>query len=287
MPSPLTETRTLTELAELVLAEGREVDLAGAELLVGWENAVIKTADGWIYRFPRMGPAAYRRELMILDRLAGTLPARTPEIAWTGRRTDFAAYRTITGANADTESLRTASDQVRRRTAHSLASFLVAMHDRFDAAERRDLGIGELDPQATVRELEEALPSLSPTGRTDLRTLIDAYQETELARPEPHPVTLHGDFHFGNLVLDQPTGVATGVWDFSCVEAGNPASDLRYLLGDRAGLGELIARSYGELTGRELDVRGARFAGDLEELTDALTERRPIEPVLQAALQHL
>ncbi|MFC7625842.1 phosphotransferase [Microlunatus sp. GCM10028923] len=287
MPSPLTETRTLPELVELVLAEGRDVDLTGAELLVGWENAVIRTADGWIYRFPRLGPESYRRELVILDRLAGTLPVRTPEIAWTGRRAEFAAYRTIVGATADAESLRTAPEEVRLRTAQSLAAFLAAMHSRFEPAERTELGIDRFDPRAMAAELEEALPSLPAAARAGLRTVLDAFRETGLARPEPDPVTLHGDFHFGNLVLDQPTGVVTGVWDFSCVAAGNPSLDLRYLLRDPADLGDLIARCYAEVTGRELDVLRARLAGDLEELTDALTEQRPIGPVLRSALSQL
>ncbi len=282
MPSPLTETRTLTELAAQVLAEGRPVELDGAELLVGWENAVIKTGDGWIYRFPRMGPAAYQRELMILDRLAGTLPAPTPEVAWTGRLTPFAAYRTIEGATADSDALRQAPAEVRRSTAASLAAFLVAMHDRFDETERAELGIGTQNPQAVVTELEEVLPALPAPTRDALSALLMAYQATELAAPEPRPVLLHGDFHFGNLVLDQPTGVVAGVWDFSCVEYGNPASDLRYLIGDRSDLAGLIADCYAELTGRVLDLQGARLVGALEEVTDALAEDRPIDPVLRA-----
>ncbi|WP_152363485.1 phosphotransferase [Microlunatus speluncae] len=282
MPSPLTETRTLTELASLVLAEGRPVDLDGAELLVGWENAVIKTAEGWIYRFPRMGQAAFERELMILERLAGTLPAPTPEVAWTGRLTPFAAYRTIEGATADSAALRSAPEDVRRATAGSLAAFLVAMHDRFDETERAELGITTQNPRAIVSEIEELLPSLPEPTRSSLRALLTAYQETELSAPEPRPVVLHGDFHFGNLVLDQPTGVVAGVWDFSCVEYGNPASDLRYLLGDRADLAGLIADCYADLTGRTLDLAGARLVGALEEVTDALAEHRPIDPVLHS-----
>lgn len=283
MPSPLTETRTLPELAELVLAEGRDLDLPGAELLVGWENAVIRTADGWIYRFPRMGAESYRRELAILERLAGTLPARTPEIVWTGRRTEFAAYRTIVGATPDSAALRTAPEAVRRATARSLAEFLVAMHCRFDAAERAELGIGTQDPQAVVREVEASLPSLPPHDRDRLRRLVAAYQETELAAPESRPAVLHGDFHFGNLVLDAPTGTLAGVWDFSCVEYGNPASDLRYLLHDPADLGGLIVESYADLTGRVLDLRGALLVGALEFVCDALVEDRPLDPVLRSA----
>lgn len=283
MPSPLTETRTLTELADLVLAEGRPVDLADAELLVGWENAVIKTGDGWIYRFPRLDRAEYERELVILKRLAGKLPVRTPDVVWTGRLNAFAAYRTIDGAAADCEALRRAPNEVRRATARSLADFLVAMHGSLDETERAELGIGTQDPQAIVAELEEALPTLPPPTRDRLRALLAAYQQTELAAPESRPVVLHGDFHFGNLVLDQPTGVVAGVWDFSCVEYGNPASDLRYLIRDRAELGEPIADSYAELSGRTLDLDGARLVGALEDVTDALAEDRPVEPVLESA----
>ena len=157
------------------------------------------------------------------------------------------------------------------------------MHGSLDADDRTELGIGTQDPRAVVTELEEILPTLPAQTRDGLRALLAAYQDTELAASESRPVVLHGDFHFGNLVLDQPTGVVTGVWDFSCVEYGNPASDLRYLLRDRAGLGELIADCYAELSGRVLDVRGARLVGALEDVTDALAENRPIDPVLRSA----
>lgn len=283
MPSPLTETRTLTDLANLVRAEGRDVDLDSAELLVGWENAVIRTGDGWIYRFPRIEPEEYRRELAILARLPGTLPARTPEVAWTGSRTAFAAYRTIVGSQADADALRTAPEEVRRRTARSLAEFLAAMHGRFDATEAAELGIPKQNLREMVIEAENALPALPSTARDSLRALIDAFLGTELAAPDPLPVVLHGDYHFGNLVLDHPTGVVSGVWDFSCVELGNPASDLRYLLGGSAQIGELVADCYADLTGRVLDIRGARLVGVLENVTDAVVEDRPVEPVLRSA----
>lgn len=278
MPSPMSETRTLAELGAAVRAEGRPVDLEDAELLVGWENAVIKTVDGWIYRFPRLGQESYERELGILARLAGTLPARTPEVIWTGERTPFAAYRTIVGAWVDAAAIRAAPPSVRRNLAHSLATFLVEMHDRFDPVEAAELAIPTQNPMAMVTELQQQLPSLRTGMRDQVLGLLAAYQECELAMMDAEPVVLHGDFHFANMVLDQPTGVVTGVWDFSCVELGNPASDLRYLFRDPAGIGELVADCYAEITGRVLDVRGAQLIGTLEAVTDALAEGRPLEP---------
>ena len=106
MPSPTLETRTLPELAAFVTAEGHQVDPDDAELIVGWEGAVIRTGDGWIFRFPRRPLAEYHRELAVLERLAGTLPVPTPDVAWTGRQEPFAAYRTLTGADMSLRSWR-------------------------------------------------------------------------------------------------------------------------------------------------------------------------------------
>ncbi|QDP95295.1 hypothetical protein FOE78_04660 [Microlunatus elymi] len=43
---------------------------------------------------------------------------------------------------------------------------------------------------------------------------------------------LHGDFHLGNMVLDCPCGIVTGLWDFSCVATGALSWDVHYLAGE-------------------------------------------------------
>lgn len=79
---------------------------------------------------------------------------------------------------------------------------------------------------------------------------------------------VHNDFHFDNLVLDGPVGVVTGIWDFSCVQRGDPAADLRYIAGDSADLMQRVADYYSRCTGRAVDVRAAVLANRLEALVD-------------------
>ena len=88
-------------------------------------------------------------------------------------------------------------------------------------------------------------------------------------------VVMHNDFDFSNLVLSGPVGHVVGVWDFSCVELGHPASDLRYLADESVELAGRVAAHYTELTGRALDLRDAVIAGQLERIADALSDERP------------
>lgn len=280
MPSPTSETRTLPELAALVAAEGHAVDVNDAELIVGWEGAVVRTGDGWIFRFPRMTAAEYHRELAVLERLAGTLPVPTPDVLWTGQRTPFAAYRTIMGASLSREVLATLSADERDLIARSLADFLVAMHGRAPAMTdlqipiRKGAGMGD--------GVHEALPQYDGDTRARLKRLLTAYEQSPIANGVNDLVLVHGDFHFGNMVFTPPGGPLAGIWDFSCVELADPAHDFRYLLGDSDELVVAIAQHYTAATGRHLDLGGARLARLLEDLGDAIEEDRPIAPVLLA-----
>jgi hypothetical protein len=103
-----------------------------------------------------------------------------------------------------------------------------------------------------------------------------------LAHPSEDAALLHGDFHPGNMVFTTPTGALSGLWDFSCVERGDPSGDLRYLVGDSAPLTVEIIQSYEAMTGRSIDLVGARLVRVLEEISDAVEERRSLEPVLHA-----
>lgn len=285
MPSPTSETRTLAELAAIVTAEGHPVDVDDAELIVGWEGAVVRTGDGWIFRFPRTTAEEYHRELAILERLAGTLPVPTPDVEWTGQQTPFAAYRTIMGASLSRDVLATLSADERDLIGRSLADFLVAMHDR--APSMTDLQIPVRTGAGMGDGLQDALPQYDSETRASLERLLTAYEQSPIANGANEPVLVHGDFHFGNMVFTPPAGPLAGIWDFSCVELADPAHDFRYLLGDHDDLVASLARHYTAATGRHLDLAGARLARLLEDLGDAIEEDRPIAPILLGGGFHL
>ncbi len=285
---------SLADLLALAAAEGRaDVDLTGAVLRTGWENLVLETRDGWILRFPRPG-VDFERELVVLSALAGRLPVRTPEVAWTGRRSRFAAYRRLTGAAFDPAAYERAPTAERERLTTSLADFLAAMHTCLSPARIAELGVpsawgsaegsaegselatGPEPPEGPVSErLTAQLPHMPPAARKPVEALIEEYAHTwENGVPGPD-VLLHNDFHHGNFVLDAPVGVLTGVWDFSCVALGRPTADLRYFADGSPDLLHRLAEAYERRTGWPMDVRAAVVALRAENVCDQLELGHP------------
>jgi aminoglycoside phosphotransferase (APT) family kinase protein len=252
-------------LVAAVEAEGRGVDLAGAVVHAGWENVALETRDGWILRFPRPH-VNFERELAILARLAGRLPAQIPNVEWTGRHTRFAAYRKLEGAAFDLEAYDRATAGERDRLAASLAAFLAAMHHALTDDEVAELGIPDLT--AAGNDAPRPFEKLAPDVKAYAHDLLD---EADALRVNRKPtVVLHNDFHFFNLVLTTPVGEVKGVWDFSCVATGDPSDDLRYISGDSTDLLHRIARQYEQATGTPIDTRAAVLAGRIERIFDAI-----------------
>ncbi|HVX44010.1 MAG TPA: aminoglycoside phosphotransferase family protein [Mycobacteriales bacterium] len=281
---PLIGTHALPDLLQAIAAEGRPVDLTGAALRSGWENVVVATDDGWIYRFPRDESVAFDRELATLVALRKRLPAAVPHVEWTGTRTRFAAYRALTGASFDRTGYLAATDRERDRLAASLAGFLAAMHSALSAAEIDELGFdhgaGD-DPAGRIRSQLERIPA---GFRAGVLELLSDYAATWGSGAVAGPtVLLHNDFHFGNLVLSEPVGEVVGVWDFSCVQLGVPSFDFRYFA-DQVDLVGRMARAYEKLTGIAIDLRAATIADRMERLGDAIETRDDVGRVISAWL---
>jgi aminoglycoside phosphotransferase (APT) family kinase protein len=272
--APVASNFDLDSLVAAVAAEGQQVDLAGAVRRSGWENVVLETVDGWILRFPREDALPFERELAILDRVCGRLPAKTPKVEWTGRHTRFAAYRTLTGAEFDADAYLAAPEWQRDALATSLARFLAAMHTFFTPVDVAELGIPtpvaspDTDPVVRIADGMKKLPGeVLPA----VERLLADYAATWGASAVPGPnVVLHNDFHTSNLVLDGPVGEVTGVWDFSCVQIGVPSFDLRYFADGPADLLRRLAGEYAHQTGHQVDVRAATIAYRVESVCDAL-----------------
>src|SRR5690606_40373083 len=107
----------------------------------GYENLVLRTAEGWILRFPRREQPDFDREVAVLRRLAGVLPVPTPEVAWTGSHHRMMAYRALDGASFDADAYAEADGRVRDRLAASLARFLATMHMTLPDDEIAALGV--------------------------------------------------------------------------------------------------------------------------------------------------
>ncbi len=266
---PLVDGFELPQLVAAVRADGLPVELAGAIRRQGWENVVVETTDGWIVRFPRSEDAAFEREVAILARLDGRLPVPTPHVEYVGRRSRFAAYRRIGGMAYDERAYTGGTEADRDRLTGSLADLLAAMHGALSAGEVAALGIpgpavGAVDGATLLRQVPA---ELRPGAEAILAEAHAAWHE----RPVPGPdLVLHNDFHFDNLTLDGPCGVVTGLWDFSCVQVGRPSFEVRYLVNETSDLLPRLCRHYRRRTGRDIDLRAARAAIGLEDLTDAV-----------------
>jgi aminoglycoside phosphotransferase (APT) family kinase protein len=277
MPPVVTGFDAETLLAA-VAAERLPVELSRAVPHTdGWENAVVETADGWILRFPRVDDLPFEREVAILRRLAGRLPVPIPAIAFTGARTRFAGYRKLTGAAFDREAYLAAPAARRDALAASLARFLAAMHAALTPAEVAELGIPSVDHRRTLDTVLAGLDVLPDRHRPRVEPLAEQFARSwaagQVAGP---PVVLHNDFHTWNMVFAPPGPVSelAGIWDFSCVQLGEPAYDLRYLDKSPRDLLERVAHQYQRLTGRVVDVAAAVVAIRLENALDALETGR-------------
>jgi aminoglycoside phosphotransferase (APT) family kinase protein len=261
-------------LIAAVAAEGRDVDLSEAVRRSGWESVVLETRDGWILRFPRPH-VAFEREVALLRRIAGRLPARTPAIEWTGERTKFAAYRKLKGCGFDVNAYHRAPSPQRDRLARSLAGFLVAMHGVLTPGEIAELGIPGAGGDSDDARIPDRLDRVPGAVRHDVETLLVEIATLRSRADLGPPVLLHDDFHFGNVVLDGPVGELVGVWDFSCVRLGDPSEDLRYLAGGPVDLLDRVAHAYEQLSGRRVDTRVATVMHRLEVVSDALDLDEP------------
>lgn len=272
MTPPLAGSHALPQLIAAVEAEGRPVEFTGAQLREGWENVVVETADGWIYRFPRDDGIAFDREMAILRRLQGRLPAPIPNVEWTGSHTRFAAYRTLTGAWFDRTAYLAAPPEQRDRLAGSLAAFLAAMHTTLSAAEISELAIpGGDDGTDPLERITRDLDRIPARHRRAVQESMDGYAATWGSGAVSGPtVVLHNDFHTGNLVLSDPVGDLVGVWDFSCVQLGVPSFDFRYFADGPPDLLQRLADRYQLLTGNPVDVPAAILAVRIENICDAL-----------------
>jgi len=276
---PLLEATDPAAVRAAVSAEGRSLDLAGARLHdEGYENLVLRTADGWILRFPRRQEPDFAREVAVLRLLAGRLPVPVPEVAWTGERRRLMAYRALDGAAFDPAAYAAADHRRRNRLAASLARFLAVMHTALSAEEIAEVGVPAVDNDAQLALVTDRLDQVPAELRARAEDIVEHFREAWLEPPRPaRQVLLHNDFHLLNAVLTDGVGELTGVWDFSCVQVGPPSLDLRYFARIpeqappqlRRDLMQRVADQYAR-TGITLDVDGARAAMAVEDLVDAI-----------------
>ncbi|MFF3273946.1 aminoglycoside phosphotransferase family protein [Streptomyces chrestomyceticus] len=193
----------------------------------GTVNAMYRLGDGMVVRLPLIASGAgdMLTEREWLPRLAPRLPVAVPEVLGAGEPAGeypwpWSVYRWLPGANPEAGAL---SDPV--LLAGDLAGFVAAMRSvTLPGAPTAHRGgpVAALD--AGTRAAIEELRGI-PEEDVDCDA-VTAVWEDALRAPEWDglPVWLHADLMPGNLLVDG--GRLTGVIDFGCAGAGDPACDL-------------------------------------------------------------
>jgi aminoglycoside phosphotransferase (APT) family kinase protein len=271
--APIANDLSLVGLTRAIKAERRGVDVEGAVLQdSGWENAVVETRDGWIVRFPRSERVRFDREIAVLDRLQRRFPVAIPRIVWTGGEVRCAAYRKLAGATFDRATYLLAPAVARDEMAVSLADFLARMHGSLSVQELTELQVPVVEHLETLRYVADHLDEVPEPLRAAVGALAEEYAAAWAAgEVVGDDVSLHNDFHDGNMVFTAAVGRLTEIWDWSCVAVGPASFDLRYFDGLPRDLFERLGAAYEERAGRRIDLRAATVANRMENVYDALT----------------
>ncbi len=192
----------------------------------GTDHALYRLGADLVARLPRreVNERSLRNERRWLPKLAPHLPLAVPvplAEGWPGHGYPFewSVYRWLEGEPADREPIAS-------RAAEDLAAFIGALQ-RIDASNAPRPGPHNASRgEALARRDESARASISA-----LRDDIDAGAATALwdealAAPvwDRAPVWHHGDLDVRNLLVTD--GRLSGVIDFGCLGAGDPACDV-------------------------------------------------------------
>jgi len=185
VPSPATETRSLDDLINQLQRLGwidQQRRTPRMERLVGWESVVVRTDDGWIYRFSRLDFESFDREIAVLAAVEGKLGVATPCVERVDAGHRLVAYRTLTGYGLDLVGSLALDKSERHDLVESLATTLAEMHDLTgDLPEH--LAIPDLDCSELVETVNLVRPRLGAVQRSTLDHLLASWEHTTLAQP--------------------------------------------------------------------------------------------------------
>jgi aminoglycoside phosphotransferase (APT) family kinase protein len=212
----------------LIGSQFPELELSSMRLLgEGWDNTVWLVDRSWVFRFPRreVAAACIERELRVLPRLAGHLPAAIPVPRFVGRRSDSFPWTFFGTAVIEGTELG-AVHTSRGSLARDLGTFLRTLHG---------VDVRPESVESTVRaDMSRRVP-LAHDALADVRQLglwsppDSAYEVLEIALSGSNgvdvTVLLHGDLHFRHVLVDGDARL-TGVIDWGDASVGPCGVDL-------------------------------------------------------------
>ncbi len=122
---------------------------------------------------------------------------------------------------------------VRITLSNNVADVLADLH----LANPDDIGLGELGRKEAYldRQLKRWRGQWEKSKTRELADMEDAYELLMAAKPEQrYTGIVHGDYRFGNLLVDPVGGKVTGVLDWELCTLGDVMADVGYLLNNWA-----------------------------------------------------
>ncbi|SFX81546.1 aminoglycoside phosphotransferase family protein (plasmid) [Streptomyces atratus] len=221
-----TEIEITADLVRDLLQE-QHPDLAGLairEVAGGWGNQMWRLGDELAVRMQRMDPTP---ELQLNERrwlpmLAPRLPLPVPTPVRLGEPSErFPKHWTVM-TWVPGEPLDHGSISRGDHAADTLASFLQALHVEAPAEAPITTDRGA-HPRNCTDDFESFFQAVAPD---DIAADVRAVWDDAVAAHawEGPPVWVHGDLHPANVVVSD--GTLSGIVDFGCMFAGDPAWDL-------------------------------------------------------------
>lgn len=241
MTPPWEADRPLTLDIARAAVSGRFPRIASASLeylASGWEFDVYRTADGWVFRFPRRGAGAdlFDAESRVHKLVAPFLPSHValPRVELLGEPGfgfpyRFAGHRFIPGAAADALDA-----DLRPVLAREIGELLGAIH-AIPETEARAAGIAEFrmddGRQAWVDRCLRTLSTIRIEDDAISQAVTWILQESPLVRRFQGPVRfIHHDLSPRHLLVDPNTARLNGVLDWTDSTLGDSARDFVFLV---------------------------------------------------------
>jgi aminoglycoside phosphotransferase (APT) family kinase protein len=186
----------------------------------GTDHAIYRLGDDLAVRLPRIAWAGAQpeRDAATLPRLAPHLPVAVPETLAVGEPDLGYPHRwsVVRWLPGDIATI----DAVRPDTGIRLAELIQALHGIDATGEPWTTYRGRLDQSASDDAIRRSIAELGGNQR-----LVALWEEALAAPRWDQPARwLHADLHAGNLLFTD--GELTGVIDWGCAAAGDPAGDL-------------------------------------------------------------
>ena len=223
----------------------------------GWDHTTVILDGSLVFRCPHGDeePGYFRREIAVLERVAGYTSTRIPTVSLVSSDALVMAYPYLPGVQLAGDRFERLDETAKRNVTEQLAAFLSDLH-AIPLGACTDLQLPDRKPEYTLSWLRAGMDAeLRPIlSEADCDTIDGYFNDLELCmRADPDHVLLHGDLGLDDVIVDHDQRIS--VIDFSDCATGDPAFDFAGLLSGSQSLATSIWHRY---------AHKGRFPGVLE-----------------------